>query len=354
MFSKAVGSVREARPLATFSVLRLNLAPLVLLVLVTVFPIAAISLRGDAALHSIASPHISTLYPAAQDLGLCHDFPLVTRYICGVDRYREGINYGIYDPARAFASARGFAFEHIYVSWDTYESSIPEDSSHADALGRWLLVTIEPYAHTSLEAGSQQLFRDILTGSYDANIDRICGDIQQTGRPTFVRWGHEMENLIGRYPWAQADYIGYVAAYRYVVDRCRAQAANTYYVWSPAGSPGLSDYWPGRDYADYVGLSVYELPQWDVRHHGRLRPFKEIFTEKYELVKGFGKPIMIAELGVTGDQQYQWDWMYGLFETSQQFPLLKSIVYFNSRDSELAWGPDYPVPDWRIDRRLFL
>ena len=76
-----------------------------------------------------------------------------------------------------------------------------------------------------------------------------------------------------------------------------ARAETTYYVWSPVGSPGLHQYWPGPDYADYVGLSVYGFPQWDVRHYGRPRSFAEIFSEKYELVKGFGKPVLIAELG---------------------------------------------------------
>lgn len=343
----------DVNPATMFSALRQNVAPLALLLIVTVFPIAAILVRSEDAVDSIMYRHISALYPAAYDLGLCHESTMITRYMCGINPYGNGINYGIYDPDRAFASARGFAFEHVYVQWDTYESSILDESEYANARERWLLITIEPFPDSNIEAGAEQLFRDILAGSYDQNIERICGDIQQTSRPTFVRWGHEMENVTGRYPWAQADDIGYVAAYRHFVDRCRAQAEHTYYVWSPVGSPGLHAYWPGPDYTDYVGLSVYGFPQWDVRHYGRLRSFEEIFSEKYELVKGFGKPVLIAELGVTGDREYQWEWMYGLFRNTQRFPLLKSVVYFNARDSELAWGRDYETPDWRIDRRLF-
>jgi len=350
---RAPVGVRDVKPAAILGALCRNAGPLTLLLLVMVFPIAAILARSEDAMDSIVHRHISTLYPAAYDLGLCNDSAILTRYVCGVHPYRLGINYGIYDPDRVFASAQGFAFEHIYVQWDTYKTSILDGSEYAKARGRWLLITVEPFAQSKIGAGAEQLFRDILAGSYDQNIDRICGDIQQTNRQTFVRWGHEMENLNGRYPWAQADYIGYVAAYRHFVDRCRDRAGNIYYVWSPVGNPGLHDYWPGRDYTDYVGLSVYGFPQWDVRYHGRPRSFEEIFFEKYELVKGFGKPVLIAELGVTGGREYQWEWMYGLFRSVQRFPLLKSVVYFNARDSELAWGRDYEVPDWRIDRRLF-
>jgi beta-mannanase len=43
--------------------------------------------------------------------------------------------------------------------------------------------------------------------------------------------------------------------------------------------------------------------EWDLAHYGKVRSFDEIFVEKYGRVAGFNKPVMIAELGVTGTKQ---------------------------------------------------
>ena len=35
------------------------------------------------------------------------------------------------------------------------------------------------------------------------------------------------------------------------------------------------------------------------------------------------------------------------------YPLVRTVVYFNAVDTELAWGAGYETPDWRIDPRVF-
>ena len=57
---------------------------------------------------------------------------------------------------------------------------------------------------------------------------------------------------------------------------------------------------------------------------------------------------MVAELGVTGDTNYQKRWMMQLFRDLDNYPLLKSLVYFDSQDHVGAWEGKYSVPDWRI------
>jgi cellulose synthase (UDP-forming) len=161
-----------------------------------------------------------------------------------------------------------------------------------------------------------------------------------------------MEFVTGRYPWAQADPQVYVAAYRHFVDRCRLLADRVFYVWSPVGNNELAAYWPGRPYADYVGVSVYGFPEWDLDHHGRVRPFDEIFAEKYERVRGYDRPVMIAELGVTGSRDHQAAWLRAAARRFERYALLRSVVYFNAVDSRAAWPAHYRVPDWRLDRSL--
>ena len=93
-----------------------------------------------------------------------------------------------------------------------------------------------------------------------------------------------METTDVRYPWSGADGDSYIAAYRHFAAKCRANAPNIYLVWSPKGAPGLEKYYPGRAFVDLVGLSVYELPAYDLDHYGKLMSFQDIFMPKYNRV----------------------------------------------------------------------
>ena len=168
-------------------------------------------------------------------------------------------------------------------------------------------------------------------------------------------WGHEMEqDLAERYPWSGADPQEFVAAYRYFVERCSqvAGGASIYYVWSPVGNKGLERYWPGDGYADYVGIAVYSFPEWDRDVYGNARSFGEVMDEKYGRVERFDRPVVVVEMGVTGDGEYQRRWLEEAFRDFDRFPLLRTVVYFNARDREGAWGEGYQTPDWRIDPLL--
>jgi cellulose synthase (UDP-forming) len=254
---------------------------------------------------------------------------------------------GVYDPERLGASA-SLAIEHLYVDWNALEAaSLAAALREAAERGRWPLLTIEPWPRPSDDP--EALLGDIVAGEYDQAMRALCRVIGDFARPVFVRWGHEMEHVTGRYPWARNDPTAYVSAYRRVVDTCRRVTRNVFYVWSPAGNPGLEPYWPGRPYADWVGVSVFGFPAWDLAHVGKLRTFAEIFAEKYARVERFDRPVMIAELGVTGGESHQKRWMRDVGEGARGFPRLGAVVYFNAADAPGAWPPEFGIPDWRID-----
>lgn len=281
-------------------------------------------------------------------LRLCNTLPVG----CRIPPGNGSVNFGIYDPAgwdgRSGAS-ESFAIEHVFVGWNAYrESDLTPHLEGAARRGRWPLVTVEPWPDAGRDASGSDLFAAIEDGAYDGVIRRICADIAASGRPVFVRWGHEMEDVKGRYPWAREDSSGYVRAYRHFVDRCRSVAERVFFVWSPVGNKGLQQYWPGKPYADYVGVSVYGYPTWDMKVYGRVRSFDEIFGEKSKDLRDFDRPVMVAELGVTGGRQYQLRWLAAAARSFQKYPRLKSVIYYNARDHREAWPGDVPVPDWRI------
>jgi beta-mannanase len=212
------------------------------------------------------------------------------------------------------------------------------------------MITIEP---TAEQGRRSQLLDDVVTGAYDSRIESVCQSIGSLKAPMLIRWGHEMETADIRYPWSGASGESYIAAYRYFAARCRVDAPKIYLVWSPRGDAGLGQYYPGRTFVDLVGLSLYDLPAYDLDHFGKLMTFQSTFTWKYDRVVAFDRPVIIAEMGVAGDPDYQAHWMANFFRDVQNFPLLRTAVYFNAKDSPGAWPNKYGTPDWTIDPNIF-
>ena len=261
-------------------------------------------------------------------------------------------NFGVYDPDGWFKDSKNVAVEHVYVRWNGLDhATLSTSLEDVVARGRWPLVTVEPWPASPDRAGS--LLSDVAAGAYDDAIDEICTTVASLDHPAFLRWGHEMELDTGRYPWSTREANDYIYAYRHIVGRCRLSSTQIYYVWAPAGNEDANWYWPGADYVDYVGLSVFGFPEWDQKMFGRVRGFEENFSEKYWRVAWAERPVMIAELGVTGDQAYQGAWIREAQASLARYPLVRTIVYFNSGDAEAVWGPELRTPDWRIDPRLF-
>src|SRR5690606_16055607 len=114
------------------------------------------------------------------------------------------------------------------------------------------------------------------------------------------RWAQEMDDRSGQFTWAFWKPEGYVKAYRHVVDVCRKSLPEAQYMWSPKGDPGLEAYYPGDGYVDVVGLSVFAYQPYDALEVGRDTTFVGRATPGYDRAAGFGKPIVIAELGYEG------------------------------------------------------
>lgn len=155
-------------------------------------------------------------------------------------------------------------------------------------------------------------------------------------------------DLTERYPWSHKDPAEFIAAYKHFVSQCRLAAPGVQYIWSSVGNKDLAQYWPGPETVDMVGVPVYSFPEFDKKAYGFDRTFAQAFGEKYDRVKGYNKPVVIVELGVTGEAEYQQYWLDQASTTYASYPLLKTVVLFNSTDTPGAWGAEYATPDWRL------
>jgi len=195
----------------------------------------------------------------------------------------------------------------------------------------------------------------ILAGKCDKYIDDWADAARQYGKPLLVTWGLEMNGTW--FPWSgyfsgagkvvghkddRTLYAGpelYKRAYRYVVDRVRARQA-TNIMWgfhvnnySSPRAPWnrFSNYYPGADYVDWLGLSVYGKM---ARSEGWAE-FGDMMAGPYaEICKlDADKPVFVAEWGVgeypPGDKA-------GFIATAlrdlpRKYPRLRLAVYWHER-----------------------
>ena len=261
--------------------------------------------------------------------------------------------FGVYDPNGDFADDTDVTVEHLFLPWeDVFLPSLVDADVYAKERNRAILATIEPWTWSRSERNTAAILRaNLLSGKYDHYMRAICAVLATMNSPITVRWGQEMDDHTPQFIWAGWKPEDYIAGYRRMVDICREEAPNVNYMWSPLGYENLAEYYPGDNYVDLVGISVFGLQAWERDILGKERGFVDILTPRYERAAQFGKPIVVAELGYVGDAAYVEKWENAVRKIYPQFPNLVGVSYFNQHEV-YPWPDGYGLPDWRIDKRV--
>jgi beta-mannanase len=259
------------------------------------------------------------------------------------------IDFGAYDPHGDFSQDTHPKIEHLFLPWEDVDlSSLASADGYAQQRGRSLLITVEPWSWShDWRLSPEQLYSGIMSGRYDANMAAICTEAAKLKSAVTIRWGQEMDDTEGQFTWAYWKPAEYVAAYQRMVTVCREHITTAHFMWSPKGNEGLDAYYPGDEYVDVVGLSVFGLQQRDRDELGRDRTFAETLAPAYHRVEAFNKPIVVAELGYEGDAAYVHNWADNAAKRNPDFPRLTAVVYFNDREV-YPWPNGYGLPDWRV------
>jgi cellulose synthase (UDP-forming) len=246
---------------------------------------------------------------------------------------------GAYDPQHALDSTP-FGLDHVFLNDD-------EPGRLADALAtargqRILMATIEM---ARLPGNDSTTLEALLAGRYDANF-KLLAQIVRNQKPqdVLIRWGQEMD-LAGLYPWSVGDPSLYRAAFRRVVSLFRdAGATNARFVWSPAGTDRAVDFYPGADVVDYTGLTILGDATWDSLYGLPPQSFRDILQPRYDVLAPFAKPLILAEVGVSGSTARQSAWLAEAATSIGDFPAVRAFVYFNgvnAPNNHRATQPDW-------------
>jgi endoglucanase len=263
------------------------------------------------------------------------------------------VPFGVYDPGGDFVDDQAVTIEHLFLPWeDVYLPSLNDADTYAQERNRALLVTLEPWTWSRSERNTPQyLRRGIAAGEYDQNMRDICSIMGGLKSSVTLRWGHEMDDPSGQFIWAGWRPADYITAYRRMIDICREEAPNIRVMWSPLGDEKMAGYYPGDEYVDIVGVSVFGLQAWDRAKFGGDRGFTDVFGPRYARAAAFGKPVVVAELGYTGEEAYVTDWENAVRVTRSEYPNLVGVVYFDQREV-YPWPENFGLPDWRINNRV--
>ena len=215
------------------------------------------------------------------------------------------------------------------------------------------LVGIMPWSTlTQGQAEPVYTLERILKGYFDDGFRECAEIVKSLGYPIMMEFGPECNG--SWFPWSGAwngrGEGGYGSpghpdgperfrdAYRHVVDIFRAAGAEDV-TWvfhiSADGAPketwnAASWYYPGDDYVDWIGASVYGR----LRGNESPRPFEAIMKHLYPGLAALSeeKPIAILELGVSesrfGDKA---EWIVEAFSSinAGQYPRLKAVAWWN-------------------------
>ncbi len=192
---------------------------------------------------------------------------------------------------------------------------------------------------------------EILAGKWDAYIDQWAMAAKEANTPMLVSWGLEMNG--NWFPWSGyfygADKAGksgltgpelYKKTFRYVVDRVRARGAGNilwgfhvnHFTYPQDPWNRMSEYYPGPEYVDWLGLSVYGKQFAD----DAWASFQDVMEEGYAEICRLDpqKPVLVAEYGVgefpaEGDKALWLTEALDLLKT--RYTRIKGAVYWHER-----------------------
>lgn len=174
---------------------------------------------------------------------------------------------------------------------------------------------------------------DIANGKWDEYFKQAASSVKSFGGPVFISIDHEMNGnwypYSQSYPGAKTTAADYVAAWKRIVDIFNQNGAtNVAWVWSPnvpdVGGVGYADYYPGDNYVDWIGVSLYS---------GNDPTAMDDIYKKYSEKK----PFFITEWA-TAPEKNRYNtkfpgevaWVKEFFETlNDRYPRVKAISWFN-------------------------
>ncbi|MCP9200731.1 hypothetical protein MKO06_12490 [Gramella sp. GC03-9] len=264
--------------------------------------------------------------------------------------WNEDLLLGVYDPNLDHVDKAYVEIEHVFTDFEEIENGILlQKLTDIKQRNNIPFITMEPYDPS--DKTNRKVLTKILEGKFDSQQEQLFQILDELGSQVYLRFAHEMEIPITRYPWQSQPPELYNESFRYFMK----PALNRDYlkkIWGPAGDKGGVNFWPGASYVDYISLAIYGLPDKDLTDPEVQESFGKIYNRKDRRLRFLPKPYIIAEFGVMGKTDFQNKWLDEAAQTIASEKRIHAAIYFNRQDVPKAWG-DIEPPDWTISSESF-
>lgn len=208
------------------------------------------------------------------------------------------------------------------------------------------IISLEPFRLKNRTNPNESLLEQYQSPEAILILQKVHEIFANRTTPVIVRLAHEMD-VPDQYPWYFVDPNHYHRFYRHIYKSVNANS--TYpllWLWSPQGRSYSAKYWPGDDFVDLIGISVFSSASWSPEH--KLQSFSSIVSSKLWLSRYFKRPLFAAEIGVSSAPNIQSEWISNATQWILDNPdLLIGFIYYQSKQ------PDFMVEktgffDWRL------
>lgn len=198
-------------------------------------------------------------------------------------------------------------------------------------------------------------YSKIAAGKYDKAIDRQARNFKKFGKPVFVTFDHEADQLARR---ARGTPKQYVKAWRHIHDRYRkAGAGNVVWVWVVTGYPAnfgdVPSLYPGNKYVDWISWEAENGAGCPASNGNpkKAQSFKQLMTPFYRWLKKKGakhgidatKPYMITGMGTIlypSKPSLSAKWYKAVPGVLKQYPKIKAVQLW---DDTLGKNCDFRI-----------
>lgn len=179
--------------------------------------------------------------------------------------------------------------KHIILKWNSEESdSIGSHFKNEILSTKSLLLTLEIWPDHDTN-----VLNAILDGKYDQKINDLAASLA-THKDVMIRLLPYMEVPVKMYPWQYQSPVVYNDAFNYLSVHLKEKAPYLRIVWSPAGYPGDSEYWPGNAHVDAISITLNsKAEKSDLTFPANKNGLYSLLQHKIHRLRFMDKPVLV-------------------------------------------------------------
>lgn len=248
---------------------------------------------------------------------------------------------GLYQPANPDTTAsrkniliaaerKDIAIISFDIPWGVGENNKLDQASlqKVYSLHAIPLLVLNPWQKDSASNAAKDtaVMRHIIEGKYDTLLLSFAKQIAQLNKPVYLQLGtRPIQNKFPLFAYDNIRPEDFIASWQYVHRLFnKAGAARVIWIWTPRNTASVNNYFPGKNYVDWLGINIAEKNAGKAITTGYsfdtiYRPFHELPFFKA------GLPVMITGTPIYAINNNQW-WNAAWKTIDTAFTEIKSVI----------------------------